>query len=391
MLDAVEALTSAHRRKRARHYLVRSARLGREGAEARQLGSRGILPDERGQVGRYGGMRSLWHWQRYLGQCERFERVRNCGDVRMMLEAFSKQTGELLTTRPFETKCGNWRVCADCLAGRKFRLKRGVLDVRERALRRYRWQLRPMYRGAEGRWSERLWTLTVPHSGCPGDDARMLASAWREFSRRLRAHLEIDRKMSVRDAGAWVRSLEVTPSDRGHAHLHVWWVGPFVDHVWARVTWGRVLESLGARCPHRAWSDVMVDGWVDDNGNKRGLRDTRVRTWCRTRRGVHGRQPESVPWPHVHIREVAGSSGAAEYATKVGVALYVVKSTGVEHMHPLHAAAVYQALEGSRCVQWARGWAPKHVPDKLYRLRTATDKERADWVSSAENRRNNTG
>lgn len=309
-----------------------------------------------------------WHEQRRLGQAERFERMRRCGTTIAVQESYDPDTGALLGTRPLLYHCDQWRVCARCQARRKRRLAREVLTTRAEARRAHRRELGRYYRGAEGRWGERLITLTVPHSGDPGQDVQTLVRAWREFQRRLLAHLSTDRECEGRPV--WVRALEVAPSDDGgHAHLHVWWIGPFLDHVWARVTWGRVLESMGIACPQRSWDDAMER-----------LRDQRVRQWCRTRRGPHGRQPDTLPWPHVHLSLVRGDeSGAAEYATKVGVAHYVAKGSDTLRMDARHAASVYQALEGARAVQWARGWAPARRRSPLvHRLRPLTHAERVE-------------
>jgi hypothetical protein len=328
------------------------------------------------RVDDHGGTTYLnrWHQERYAGQAERFERVRRCGEVTHKLEGYDPNTGELVRTEDFERRCGNWRVCNRCLKNRRFKLSRDVLRARERALALRRFECSSRYHGPEGRWSERLITLTVPHSGDAGVDAGVLSRGWAEMQRRLLDHLKRDR--GALEKPVWVRAMEVAPSDDGgHAHLHLWWVGPFVDHVWLRVTWGRVLEGMGVECPQKPWSDAM-----------QRLRDQRVKRWCRTRRGDHGRQPSELPWPHVYVNKTKGDEGAASYATKVGVAFYVTKGTDVQRMHPLHAASVYQAFEGRRAVQWARGWAPKVQSELWWHLRRMSTSERADWLEGLQTR-----
>lgn len=391
-MSQLEVLTSMHRRRMASRHRLRLGKV----SQGRRLAGLDQLQRERaanamtvvdGVVRRADtsghSYQSRWHWERLQGQAERFDRVRACGECRRMLEGYDPTTGELMTSQPFETRCGNWRVCPRCLKARQVRLSRGVLEARERALRLRRVECSPRYRGREGRWSERLLTLTVPHSGDAGEDAAQLARAWGELQRRLLTHLRVDR--GAHEKPVWVRALEVAPSeDGGHAHLHVWWVGPFVDHVWLRVAWGRVLEGQGIVCPQRAWNEVMhgapSSDWRSDYGRSR-LRDQRAKRWCRTRRGAHGRQVEKLPWPHVYVnRAKEGTEGAAEYATKVGVAYYVTKGSDVKRMHPLHAASVYQAFEGRRAIQWARGWAPRIVSKFFWRLRRMTNAERDEWV-----------
>jgi hypothetical protein len=58
------------------------------------------------------------------------------------------------------------------------------------------------------------------------------------------------------------------------------------------------------------------------------------------------------------------------YALKVSGALaYVGKVQEVAQLAPVHAARVYEALEGVRAVQWARGWAPPRNRSFRWQLR----------------------
>lgn len=313
---------------------------------------------------------SAWHRDRHKGQAERFERVAQCGAVRWVLRRHSP---EGTRERILESRCDCWRVCQRCLDRRRFKLTQGIEQQRKLAFETHALQRARWYRGAEGRWSERLITLTVPHGETPGADARLLTRAWRDLSARIAQHLRKDRDADKRATPVWVRALEVEPgATGGHAHLHVWWFGPFLDHAWLRVTWGRILESMGAKCPQLAWEEARskaVDG--------------RFAEWGRTRRGANGRQPGAVPWPVVWVNS-ARDVGAGKYAQKVGVHLYVAKGAkgGVNaRLHPIHAASVYQALESARAVQWARGWAPKRVatpPGVTFSRRRLTEEEQAE-------------
>lgn len=374
-LDHVELYTTPHRRRRAARHRLRAG--------------------------------SHWHRVREKGQGERFDRVRRCGRAERMLVGVHKLTGAETQRRPFRELCGCWRACESCLRRRKTRLAVDVDKTRTQALKARARRFAPTYRGAEGRWMERLITLTVPHGEGPGPDARVLVKAWREFSRRLMAHLRIDRGCDLtpdarpdgkkRSALVSVRALEIAPgATGGHAHMHVWWVGPYVDNVWARVTWGRVLEQLGVTCPQRDWNAVMhlpprggceakdaYYGRKDDDDSNPGLRDQRVRTWCRTRRGKLGAEVATLPWPHVDLR-VARDEGGAAYATKVGVHFYVTKGSDTARLNPIHAASVYEALEGARAVQWGMGWAPEREPSEFeWRRVPMTDAERREWCAAS--------
>lgn len=309
---------------------------------------------------------SHWHRQRRQGQAERFDRVVACGTVKWVLSRHSPQG---TTERPLATRCDCWRVCSRCLDRRRFKLRTGIEQQRERALKLHSRQVARWYTGSEGRWSERLITLTVPHGESPAHDARLLTKGWRELSRRIAQHLKLDREAEAKPV--WVRAMEVAPTETGgHAHLHVWWFGPFIDHAWLRATWGHVLERFGAKVPRIVWSEAVAKSV-----------DKRFAQWARSCRGKHGRATATVPWPIVDVRS-AYSGGASEYATKVGVALYISKGAKgqPERIHPLHAATIYQALESARAVQWARGWAPKVEPEPgvTWSRRRLSDEEIAE-------------
>ena len=336
-LEQVELYTSVWRKKRAARHRWKAA------------------PSPDRPVG------SKWHEVRALGQAERFERVAMCGAVRFVQR---RHTSEGTAERNLEYRCDCWRVCKKCLERRRFRLTSGLEVQRKRAFAIHAHRLRRGYAGAEGRWSEKLITLTVPHGSSPGGDARVLTKAWRELSRKIATHLKKDRECEA--SPVWVRALEVAPgATGGHAHLHLWWFGPFLDHAWLRVTFGRILEGMGVKCPEKPWDDAVSSAV-----------DARFSVWGRTRRGVHGREVDAVPWPVV---DLGGRSSAAvgRYASKVGIAFYVTKGTKNQRLSPMHAASIYQALEGSRCVQWARGWAPKREPQEgvTYSRRRLTAEE----------------
>lgn len=313
-LDGVELYTSPWRRARAMRHLAR-------------------------------GAFSHWHRARQRGHGERFDRVRQCGTPWGRFVGVTK-AGQRVE-RVLERHCDCWRVCARCLQRRQARLVAGIMEQREKALKTR--ECGRYYRGPGGRWSERMWTFTVPHGERPSDDARELTRAWRRFSAMLSEHMRID--LGVVRRPVWVRALEVAPgATGGHAHLHVWWVGPFIDHVVARTLWGRALSERGLKVPVKAWAEAMA-----------GAVDARAATWCRTRRGKNGKPLANVPWPVVDVRRFRSAEVAGKYAAKVGVVLYVAKGAKglVERLHPAHAASIYEALESARAVQWARGWAPR--------------------------------
>ena len=403
----LEVLTSPFRQSRAARHLLRAARGTIPGSAKLAKGApsptvarradfwppaivppavAGVLPASSAVEASAPACVSEWHMRRWHGQAKRFDLVDLCGTVQHRLEGRDPDTGEVVASRELAQHCGNWRVCDRCARRRKLRAREDVLRNRKVVLHVCRHQLRRSYRGSEGRWAERLLTLTVPHSGDAGEDARVLRLAWPLFQKRLLTHLARDRGAAQKPV--WVRAIEVAPSeDGGHVHLHVWMVSPYVDHVWARVTWGDILEKLGVKCPPRVWNQVMhlppltcryEQTSAEFRDKVKELRDTRVRVWCRTRRGPHGRDRKVLPWPHVDVRAARDQEGgAAQYATKVGVALvYTAKGTNIPaSMDAFHAASVYQALEGARAIQWCRGWAPQREVRLCWRVRRLTAEE----------------
>lgn len=348
-LDEVELATNWWRRSRA-------ARLRYRGGGVTSAGQ---------------GFDKHWHAQRIRGQAERFERIRSCGEPWATFRG-ERSDGKMVECE-LEKRCDVWRLCAKCMARRRFLLQTGILEQRKRVLRERARELRRGYAGPEGRWSEKLITLTVPHGDSPGHDARVMTKAWRLFSRKFAEHFKLDR--GCKKTPVWVRALEIAPGDTGgHAHTHVWFVGPFIDHALMRVWWGDALRESGAgEMPRKAWADAVGGG-----------KDARVRVWLKTRRGKHGRERETVPWPVVDVMSPGGGEGAAKYAQKVGVALYAAKSGKGEilRMNPVHAASVYEGLESARAVQWCRGWAPHRKKQwKSWGLQKWTCEEKREWAS----------
>lgn len=356
-LSQVEAMTSFHRRATAARMRLRGTREAPE-----QVDVDGVVTRSEPYV-------SSWHQQRVDGQGERFDRVRQCGSYEYCLDVTAADG--TVTSRPLRTRCDCWRVCTKCADRRRWKLSEGMRVSRARALRVYRRESTRVYRGKEGKWSEKLLTFTVPHSGDPASDARLLVGTWQKVLRRVKAHLQLRGAVRVLPSGKlapasvpWCRALEVTPSGGGHAHMHVWYHGPYLDVVLLRVWWGQaLLETAPERqLPFRKWGDI-----------KKTPRDARVAKWL----GNPSAEAE-IPWPVVDIR--AGSEAAAHYTQKVGISLYTVKSEGFNRLGAVHAARIYEVFEGTRAVQWASGWAPPKKPlaAKAIQFRRLTEAEKRE-------------
>jgi hypothetical protein len=373
-LWAVEALTSFQRRARA-------ARLRRGPKRADVT----WVDWETGELRPASLKTSQWHEQRVRGVAERFERVAQCGAYEYALDVVDSSGKR--TSRPLQKRCDCWRVCPRCLARRKWKLGEGMRVQQDRISRRFYRETARFYRGSEGKWSTKLITFTVPHgSGGPSGDARALVDAWPKMLRIIRRHLvcratggrtarDVDRgtsKPAVLQV-PWVRALEVAASDErpdGHAHLHVWWVGPYLDVALLQLWWGRLLAGSGVGgLQHEPWST-----FARRSQGKREAIDPRVYEWA-------GKPDKSalLPCGIVDIRSEKNAPGAlAAYTQKVGIALYVTKGTRTEALAPVHAASIYEVFEGVRAVQWARGWAPPKTPLRAHcvSFRRLTDEEK---------------
>lgn len=368
-LDGVEVFTSGWRAARAARLRVQGARvlLAKSApTQAHTEADKNEWLD--GAADGVTGGESKWHKQREKGQGERFARIRECGAPWATFLGV-KENGQLVSSQ-LEKRCDCWRICARCLERRKWLLSSGIETVRADALYAHRWQVARKYTGPEGRWTEKMFTLTVAHGASPSDDARLMVKAWRRFTTKIAEHLKIDRGCKLKPV--WVRALEVAPGPTGgHAHLHVWWLGPFIDHAHIRDLWGRCLREHGARVPKMPWADAM-----------RKAVDKRAAQWCRTRRGARGKETEHVWWPIVWFSAATAKKDVGKYAQKVGVTLarYTQKVgvSGIERMHPAHVASIYAALESARCVQWARGWAPKRKKEwQTWKIEIWSEERRA--------------
>lgn len=265
--------------------------------------------------------RALWHYGRARGQRDRQDRVERCGDhdVVVVCTSCGQTRGE-----PHAARCGGWRYCADC-RGRRASRYREAIDL------------------ATERWSaqaaryerERFLTLTIPHSGDVASDTRELVAAWSRFCRGLRRWLR--RTRGIRRHVAYVRALEITTSDGGHAHLHAWIGSPYLPHAVLRVLWGRALH--GSHVPVRLLSDVL-----SDQHDPRAIEELLEVAGWRGRRDVR-----YVPWPVLDVRAVPAGSVSAELAK------YLVKEmTDGELSDPELVGRAIEASEGIRCLGASR-------------------------------------
>jgi hypothetical protein len=176
---------------------------------------------------------------------------------------------------------------------------------------------RGLLRSRPGRWSEKLLTLTAPHFAHHSIAERIgiVVRAWARFLRLLNASW---RARHVRSA-EWYRVFEWTPGvsdDRGHPHLHIWLLSPYLlpDEI---KSWWR--QALAEQVRDATVVRVIVD-----------------------------------------IREVHADGAEHElikYLTKD------ITANG-EKVAPELYAEVYKALDGHRSTQSSRGFTAKAEVEK---------------------------
>lgn len=322
---AVEAQTSSARAAMAAKLRARSGRFSPGTAQA---------------------TRSKWHEDRIKGLAERATRILECGHPTGVFEGYTASQESV--TAQVRQRCGDAVLCAACRWRRREHLRRGIAVKVPEARRYARLQMSKYYKGAEGRWSERLITLTTPHSGSPALDAQIIKRAWRMWTRKVTEHLKKDR--GCERLPVWLRVVEVAHEGRElHVHQHVWWLGPYLEHTLARHWWGEALREAGA--------PVLPPTLARAAALSKAI-DARTERWLVTRRGKNGRHVEAVWWPHFYVNR-APKDVAAGYSSKMGAALYTTKGSEVEQLEPIQAAAAWHALKVVRSIAWARGWAPK--------------------------------
>lgn len=341
-LEGVAAETRAFRERRAHHHGVRASRLEHWAKTA--LDADGATRTAWEQT-------AEWHRSRADGQRNRFERVARCGEDVIVVHC-----GVCRDLHEVPDRCCVPRVCFACRRRRievdRARFVRG----RAAALRRSRHRRRRGRSFVGGRWGERFLTLTVPHSGDVSADARELARASNEFARRVRSYLVEDvwkaeglgTKRAAQLARLWsyVRVMEVTQSDDGHAHLHWWMLGPFIARPVLAELWARSLSaSYRNRLPWRSVATQL------EEVNPR-FRVRAARAFLTRRNGV---LPDRTRVPVVDVRKADGdvSKELVKYLLKD--ASWQTDGT-LAYEEPAAWARLYEALEGRRTLVASRGF-----------------------------------
>lgn len=277
--------------------------------------------------------RELWHNQRGDAELMRAERVALCGSGAAYLGCGScgQVAGELHPSR-----CGSWRYCMPCRSHRCLEYHAKLVEAIEaqRAL-----FSREMNRRDTNRWGERFLTLTVEHSGSAAYDFAVIQKAWPVFWRSVKRWLR-ERRPLRRDQIKYMpysRVLEITGSDEGHAHAHVWMLTPFLPHQVLRVLWGRAIARKQGGAP------MVPVRHIDDA--LQACQTTRDREDVWSVATFRGKRLRYLPWPVLDVRAVRDD--IAQELVK-----YLTKDIGPsgERVCPLEYANLIEATEGRRMV-----------------------------------------
>ena len=289
-LEGVEVLTAAHRRKRARFYADR-AMVKRAAARAEGWSREGA--QEAGN----------WDASRAQGQRDRFHRVRDCGTntLRVKCQACGHE-------QEVREGCSCRLLCVSCRGAKACQLRARFGRARTSAVEEAesRGLYNPRRRG--GRYTEKLLTLTVPHCRHDGVAERIhrALDAFGFFGRKLQKW----RRDYAVPMLEWFRVFEWTPGTdrRGHPHLHIWALSPYLDHELLRAWWTTALARAGY---------------------------------------------EDAQRPIVDIREVTNGESVQRELVK-----YLTKDIDAQgkKIPPELYAKVYMALDGRRVVQASRGF-----------------------------------
>lgn len=305
--------------------------------------------------------RSRWHEDRRMGQIERFERLGACGTRKG--NAGCDACG---VVRVFSVGCEISRLCLRCSTRlaierrAKFGLARAarIADARRhpgRLFGRYRKRWRIKRRGKEdleggGRWTEKLFTLTIPHFQEDTDPEtvrlriRAIFQAWKFFARLWSAHWRKVRKFANAAERPWLfRSFEWTPGSDGlgHPHFHCWVLSSYLDRELLASWWAQSLRKAGVDCVE-ARIDIRTFPTLGPNISRELIKAGKKRAleWSRFDMSGDGRF----------------EGGAVDYADGWSIA------DVSEEISSEVGAGLYEALEGSRLSQGSAGFYVAQKP-----------------------------
>ncbi len=361
-LELLEAATRGTRAQRAAYWREK----GQERIAAR-LTKRGV-PEAAVELTVKNHPGTPWHAARARGAAARFEAVRECGLVSVLVERCPGcgQRSEL------RLRCSDRFFCAHCrkAAGRQYRdlFRRqaaGLIHCAEQEGLVYR-RDRNRSAAAAARGlellSERLITFTAPHleSDTVTQRIERMKAAWTRMARVLAADTrrrfsgslalrtyEGLRMVRRRQLTQWIAVNEWTPGSdgKGHPHVHLWHFGAFLPHEWLRDQWAECLRAADKAIERHARE-------LEDRGEQfRPIVDVRAVR-------------------HGFVDEATGAGGRTGKRVKIDAEIYKyltkdwADTDANRRVDPAVYAEVYAAFAGKRMRQSSAGfkdWAlPKH-------------------------------
>lgn len=329
-----------------------------------------------------------WHYQRAMAQLDRFARIGECDSkvrrVRCDCGDFPEQSTLL--------HCDHWQLCVECQGRRCARYRARFERGREAMLLAYHRELC----NVRHRWSEKFVTLTVPHSGHAGSDVFELRRAFPELRASLGRYLlrkgstfgalRGDAAKKLRSVPFW-RSLEVTESDDGHAHYHLWLLAPFIPKALLRHWWGRALsEDYRRKLPRVLLSDVLATADKRDHAELRRAaiveepfrtmvfrarrRASRVR-WLHGADSFEGREAtaechalvDAASFLYNGVTDIR----ACDERTAYELVKYIVKNAEwqgdtLQPMDAAQFASIYAGVGGARVLATSPHWIAEQPP-----------------------------
>jgi hypothetical protein len=217
-----------------------------------------------------------WHDARAKGMRVHFDKVQECGLTSTVY--VSCPCCGVVDEHP--AGCDSRTMCLTCRGRQNARKRRDFLASRSVVLERAAAAgvTHPRHRG--GAFSEKFFTLTVPHlaSHVLTDRVELTFTAWTFFLRSMNTWLR-DREMHLwckygarmgLEHVEWFRHFECEAGDdeQGHPHFHVWFFGPFLparpdDGLVLQRWWVDALDKaakvLGIEQPKLAADEVQID------------------------------------------------------------------------------------------------------------------------------------
>ena len=272
-----------------------------------------------------------WHADRAEAQRQRWSRLAECGATQVVSTC---ECGAHVP-RAQTIHCDHWRLCVACRGRRKQRYQARFNAGRGRALKRLAHLANRSRPSREGRWSEKMLTLTVPHSGSAADDIVELRRAWPLLRARIARYLKRRGAKEWRAVPYW-RSLEITDSDRGHAHYHVWLFAPFLPREVVAHWWASSLSpEYRARVPRRR---------VEDLDDARDAAIMRVYT-------------RGAGWYYAPVVDLrAANADAGRELVKYLVKDSIGEASEGRFTEPRTFASIYAALDGARALATSTRW-----------------------------------